>query len=405
MNRDRILLSFLFVALFLRPAHTVHASTSTLTGEERGQAVIENLAAYACQQVQQQPRFQPGQLPSGLRLSHWAFQAACADAKSSRLIEARPHPFPKTADGPLVDGALLAQRRLLTSSGIAVDLVAYASSDLAVGGILCYRDDNVPRSTVIHLHGGLGGAIHKAEGNIVETCINWALLHDRTAFAPSYRGQDGGEGTLELCLGEADDVAAAALMLRNLPVTDPDRIGMVGGSIGGCVALRAGAIIPDLKAVVAFVPPSNWKSLVAYHRNEWQPDTETTCEGATVEWNVGGTPLADVIDNVICGHPFCDDADYDVRSTIPGIYVQTAPTLIVSAERDNVVPFDQQVLYSILREELGNTVDVYVVDHCAAPASPAETFDGHIVVLDTFHSLSPSTISSGLLFLIDALDR
>lgn len=405
MKRKRILLSFSFALLIVPSISASQTTTPALTSEERGQIVIENLKAYACQQAQYQPAFQPDQLADGARLSRWAFQAACADTKSTKTTNTWGISRPKTAAGPMTDGTLLAQQRLLTSYGIAVDLVAYASSDLAVGGILCYRDDGVPRSTVVHLHGGLGGAIHNAEGNIVETCINWAMLHNRTAFAPSYRGQDGGEGSLELCLGEADDVAAATLMLRNLPVTDPERVGLVGGSIGGCVALRAGAIIPNLKAVVAFVPPSDWKSLVTYHRDEWQPNTETTCEGATIEWNVGGTALADVIDKVICGHLFCSDAEYEARSTIPGVYVQTAPTLIVSAEMDNVVPFEQQLLYSLLREELGNTVDIYVVDHCAASASPAVAFDGHIMVLDTFHSLSPSTISSGLLFLMDALDR
>ena len=108
---------------------------------------------------------------------------------------------------------------------------------------------------------------------------------------------------------------------------------------------------------------------------------------------------------MICGHPVCSDEDYQARSTIPGVYVQTAPTLIVSAEADNVVPFEQQILYSLFREELGNPIDIYVVDPCGAPAAPGLAFDSQIVVLDSYHALSPATISSGLLFLINALDQ
>ncbi|MCU0304896.1 MAG: prolyl oligopeptidase family serine peptidase [Thermoanaerobaculales bacterium] len=381
----------------------VAAAEPGATTVERGRAVIEGIRRHACDQAQRLPAARQTLLSPGAQLARLALRSAC----SSPSLAPGPEPGfgaePKSLSTP-GDGELLARERLVTGFGVAVDLVAYSSSDLAVGGLLCYPDDGLARSAVIHLHGGFGGIFENPDGDMLQTCINWALLHDRTAFAPSYRGQDGGEGQLELCLGEADDVAAGAIMLRSLEVADPARVGLVGGSVGGCVALRAAAKIPDLKAVVAFVPPSDWKALVDFHRTSWTPEVEPTCEGGSIDWDIGGPALAEVIDNVICGRPFCPDADYAARSTIPGIYVQTAPTLVVSAEADNVVPLDQQLLYSLLRQQLGHHIDVYVVGHCDPPASPAITLDSHIMVLDAFHALSPPTISSGLLFLMEALD-
>jgi hypothetical protein len=240
---------------------------------------------------------------------------------------------------------------------------------------------------------------------MISTCIDWARLHGRTAFAPSLRGQDGGEGLPELCLGEAVDVASAALMLRSLRVTDPSRLAVVGGSVGGCVALKAGSLIPGLKAVVAFVPPTDWKRFVDFHRSrDYAHAVETLCDGSTRAWDVGGPELADTFDRLICGHPLCSPSDYDARSPIPNLLGQTAPTLIVSAGADNIVPLDQQMLWSLLRQELGNPVDMYVVDPCDPPGTPAPTRDAHVHVPGSFHLLSPNSISSGLLFLMHELD-
>ena len=396
-------LIFTFFVIFLCSVHSVVASAPPERWIGRGQSVLEGLNARMCQESRNQPLLDEKSASYGAILARDAFSSACEkDPLTASFSPDLPEASPKITGA--ADGDVIARSRLMADFGIAVDLVAYASSGLVVGGVLCYPDDGQPHSTVLHLHGGFGG-IFDPDGDMVVACVNWALLHDRTAFAPSFRGQDGGEGTMELCLGEADDVAAAAIMVRNLKVTDPDRLAVVGGSTGGCVALRAGAMIPNLKAVVSYVPPSDWKTLVDFHRTTYVPEIERTCDGGTVAWDVGGPVMADVIDNAICGHPFCSDEDYEARSTIPGVFVQTAPTLIISAEADNIVPLEQQILYSMLRQELGNPVDIYVVDPCGPSSAPPIATDVHVMVTDTYHGLSPATISDGLLFLMDALDR
>ncbi len=303
------------------------------------------------------------------------------------------------------DGTLLARQRLGTLGGVSLDLVAYASHGLAVGGVACYVDDGQKRPGVVHVHGGLTGLFDPEDGGTIQACFNWAALHGKTAFVPSLRGFDGSEGRTEICLGEADDVAAAAVYLRSMPATDAARIALVGGSVGGCVVLKAAPLIPNLRAVVAFVPPTDWKGFIQFHRTAWAAATETRCDGSTFGWNIGGPPLADVFDAFICGHPGCPDADYAARSPIPGVLTQTAPTLIESAGSDNVVPLAQEVLWSILRQSLGHPVDVFSVSACDPPGSPPNHMDVHIFVPGGFHLLAPGPISSGLLFVINQLDR
>jgi acetyl esterase/lipase len=373
----------------------------------RGRQVVDQLLSRACARLSSElsrPSVFPGQAPLDpafarqLRLS-----CALRDRRAARPAIA-PTVVPASTGAFLPDGTVVQRQRLSRVNGIAMDLVAYASTGITVGGLLCYPDDGQRRSAVIHIHGGLGGIFDDPEQSMVKTCVDWAQAHDRVAFAPSLRGQDGGEGRPELCLGEADDVASAATFLRSLDIVDPARLAVVGGSIGGCVALRGAAKIPDLRAVVAYVPPLDWKGLVQYHRTQWQPAVETRCDGTTYDWNVGGTALADVFDNMICGHPGCADAEYLARSPLNDVLTQSAPTLIASASLDNVVPFDQELLWSLLRQRAGHEVSVDFVDRCAPPHTPFSRMDVLLYVPRAYHLLSDSAISSGLLFLMQELD-
>jgi len=303
------------------------------------------------------------------------------------------------------DGSLLGRVRLATLGSVGIDFVAYLSSGLAVAGVLCFPDDGQPHSTVIHLHGGFGGTfVNPDGGDILGTCYRWAADHGRTAFVPSFRGQDGGQGQAELCLGEADDTAAAAILLRGLETTDPDRMALVGGSMGGCVALKAGVLIPNLRAVVAIAPPTDFASYLAYHRTSFAPAVETRCDGSTVSWNDGGPAYADTVDEIICGHPGCSDAEYAIRSPLLSVASATNPTLVIAAGGDNLVPPLNQVLWSALRNTVGGSVVVDIRDRCSAAAAPALEKDVLLYVPGGFHLLENDVVISGLLYLIQLLD-
>jgi fermentation-respiration switch protein FrsA (DUF1100 family) len=72
-----------------------------------------------------------------------------------------------------------------------------------------------------------------------------ALLFDLRAHGRS-QGKQSSWG-----LTEVADVQAALAFLRAQPEVNPDKIGIVGHSMGGAIAIRAAAQLPDIRLVVA----------------------------------------------------------------------------------------------------------------------------------------------------------
>ncbi len=67
-----------------------------------------------------------------------------------------------------------------------------------------------------------------------------------------------------------DDVRAALAYLRQRPDVDGDRLGMLGHSEGGVVAVMVAAEDPSLKALVLLATPgTNLRSIVAYQMRFW----------------------------------------------------------------------------------------------------------------------------------------
>lgn len=342
-------------------------------------------------------------------------QQPCAASVAADSAFARPGPpaprvgetraFQRVASPG--DGTLVDRLRIFTDGLVAMDLVAYRSSGLIVGGLLCYVDDDRPRSTILHLHSGLGGIFVDpipAGTDMFDSCYAWAAGQQYNVFVPSYRGRDGGQGQADFCMGEADDVANAAIWLRSLAIVDSNRLAVVGSSLGGCVALKAGVMIPNLRAVVAIAPPTDWRDMVDFHRNRWARATETRCDGSVVNWDQGGPAFADVMDNAICGHRGCPLEAYQARSPIPLVHQATNPTLVVVASSDNLVPASQQLLWSGLRNEATGAVAVEVRRRCEAQAAPALARDALIYVPGAFHFLETGPIGSSLLWMLDQLD-
>jgi dipeptidyl aminopeptidase/acylaminoacyl peptidase len=94
-------------------------------------------------------------------------------------------------------------------------------------GLRCNRVDMLPQAALLAEHG------------------YGSLLFDFRAH-----GESEGE-MLTYGYGETDDVLAAIDYLLSRPEVDPQRIGILGGSLGAATAIRAAARSTHLKAVVA----------------------------------------------------------------------------------------------------------------------------------------------------------
>lgn len=134
----------------------------------------------------------------------------------------------------------------MTRFAAGVDGVTIDSAGARLLGAFYRGAGEVPRPTAVLLHGMPG----------IEKHLDLAYrLRDRgwncLCFHP--RGSWGSGGTYSLEGQVADTQAALAWALAQ-PAVDRDRLALIGGSLGGYVALRCGAADPRLRAVVALCP-------------------------------------------------------------------------------------------------------------------------------------------------------
>jgi dipeptidyl aminopeptidase/acylaminoacyl peptidase len=131
--------------------------------------------------------------------------------------------------------------------------VALAGAGVTLGGSLfrpSVTDRPVP--AIIVLHGWAEAGIPGAPR--VERAARRLAEEGYVALALSLRGWPNSGGRDDCGLEQPSDVQKAADWLASLPGVDPDRIGVLGFSQGGQVALLAGALSKRIKAIVAYYP-------------------------------------------------------------------------------------------------------------------------------------------------------
>jgi dipeptidyl aminopeptidase/acylaminoacyl peptidase len=116
-------------------------------------------------------------------------------------------------------------------------------------------------------------------GHVYEYFISYvreAVARGYVVIAPEYRGSIGYGQELYDAIdyggAEVDDVATAVDYLKNsVPSADPERVGVIGWSHGGMIALLASTREPVLfKAVAALVPVTNLFQRLAWKGEERQ---------------------------------------------------------------------------------------------------------------------------------------
>lgn len=122
----------------------------------------------------------------------------------------------------------------------------YSPDDLQLAGWFIPPDPRGDGATLIFLH-GLGGN----RGELLDEAVMLAD-HGYGALLLDMRNHGQSQGTVTtLGYAEVEDVRGAVTYLLARPEVNPQRIGLVGHSMGGAVAIRAAARIPEIRAVVA----------------------------------------------------------------------------------------------------------------------------------------------------------
>lgn len=132
--------------------------------------------------------------------------------------------------------------------------VRYRSGNLTISGLLLVPDGKGPHPAVVLNHGYIEPSVYR-NGQGMAREQDYLARAGYVVLHTDYRGHAGSDDVgpveRELRLGYARDAIAAVKALRELDEVDPDKIGMLGRSMGGVVTMHALVAEPDIvKAAV-----------------------------------------------------------------------------------------------------------------------------------------------------------
>ena len=183
-----------------------------------------------------------------------------------------------------------------------------------------------PYPALILLHGFAGHA-HNLVG-----LARRASANGYAALALSLRGWLGSEGENDQGLRQPLDVLAAIDWLAKRPMVDAKRIGLVGSSMGGQVALLAAAHKPPIGAVASYFAPTD-----------------------LARWREANPYIRDYLDDL------CGPEGLPVRSPILRVAQIDAPVLLIHGDSDENVPVDQTLSMAKALSEHGKDVETLIV--------------------------------------------
>lgn len=199
--------------------------------------------------------------------------------------------------------------------------VTYMSGGLKVKGFIyepAGAGDGADHPGIIFNHGGVGGVPTPTK----ERCRELAEM-GYVVIAPSYRGEDGSEGEIEVADGEVDDAMNAMTALKSVKSVDPKRIAMVGTSHGGIITLIAIERDHSLAAAVCAYGVTNTYTWYKYLVDN-------------------GFDVSDELSVKVYGKG-PEDKPEAFRKRAPALDAEkiTTPLMLIYGEKDNIVPPSQ----------------------------------------------------------------
>lgn len=269
------------------------------------------------------------------RESLWSWSSA-RDGGVVALVRASFTEPPEIWAGPP------AALRRLTASNAGVKLLngkatslEWKSDEFTAQGWLIYPLRYTPRATypmVTIVHGGPSAESVPSFGSRNVSALS---SQGYFVFMPNPRGSYGrGEAFTRANIKDfgygdwRDDLAGVDAALRAAPI-DPNRLGLMGWSYGGYIAMWAETQTTRFKAIIAGAGVSNWQSYYGLNKiDEWM----IPFFGASV---------------------YQDPAVYARSSPITFITKSKTPVLILQGERDEEVPAPQSFEFWHAMETLG----------------------------------------------------
>jgi dienelactone hydrolase/catechol 2,3-dioxygenase-like lactoylglutathione lyase family enzyme len=198
---------------------------------------------------------------------------------------------------------------------------------VTLGGYFFKPQAGVPPYPALVLLHGFASHAHAMTG-----LARAAAANGYAALALSLRGWLGSEGESDQGLRQPLDVLAAIDWLAKRPLVDPQRLGIVGASMGGQVALLAAAHKPPVQAVAAFYAPTD-----------------------LVRWRAENPFVRDYLDDL------CGPEGLPVRSPILRVAQIDTPVLLVHGDFDENVSVEQTRKMAVALKDHGKEVETFIV--------------------------------------------
>ncbi len=223
---------------------------------------------------------------------------------------------------PLPGFSLLEIRGADHENGITLDILRceYASGDLIVRCevVLPSEEYAPPHPTIVLCHGGINGVTDRGRIRAFRLAREGYLV-----VMPSYRGEDGSDGEIEVAAGEVDDVLACVDLLRGCAVVDTDKLAVIGTSHGALIAALAATHDSELPAVVCAYGVMDIVGWWYYLQDSEQYEED------------------DLSRRIYGGGPLDHLEEFAMRSVIRVACEIEPPVFILQGDADTLVPLEQ----------------------------------------------------------------
>jgi dipeptidyl aminopeptidase/acylaminoacyl peptidase len=132
------------------------------------------------------------------------------------------------------------------TQGVTIRRWTYLSDGLRVRGELYLPAGDKKLPLVIFNHDGISGISKEHRLSSVRLARAGFVV-----FSPSYRGEDGSEGMVEIAKGEVRDVLNVVPLLKAHPRVNGQKMALVGASHGALISVLAASRNREFKAVVS----------------------------------------------------------------------------------------------------------------------------------------------------------
>ncbi|MHB2017984.1 MAG: alpha/beta hydrolase family protein [Candidatus Xenobia bacterium] len=188
---------------------------------------------------------------------------------------------------------------------------------------------------VVYAHDGVSGLSKDS----IERCQELANA-GYVVIAPSYRGEDGSDGQVEVAAGEVDDVLAAAKLLGSMSDVDPHRLAAIGTSHGALIVMLAAARSNVFRGVVEGYGVMDIHAWWHYLKSH-------------------GMPTDDPLSRRVYGNgPAERPQAFNSRSVVRVAGHIKIPVLAIQGDVDKTVPPEQVDLLAEAMKKVGGNVEV-----------------------------------------------